>query len=78
MRNVSYCVKNNLCTSCGICEDVCSKNAIKISQRNFMPAPIVDKKKYNDCGLCCFDYREKLSLKFVIRILAYKWQRLVA
>jgi len=52
MKNVSYCVENYLCTGCGICQDVCNSDAIKIGKINHFNAPIIDKEKCNDCGLC--------------------------
>lgn len=39
MHNISYTVKHNLCTGCGICEDICPKNAIAIVRTRGVLSP---------------------------------------
>ena len=48
-NNITYSIKNHLCTGCGICEDVCPKQAITITQMHGEHRPILDK------SLCLVD-----------------------
>lgn len=51
-RNISFVVKERLCTSCGVCSAACPNNCITM-QANFQNSiPIVDDKKCLNCGLC--------------------------
>lgn len=54
MHNISYTVKHNLCTGCGICEDICPKNAIAIVRTRGVYRPSLDKSLClgNKCGRC--------------------------
>lgn len=58
MRNnptVEYIVKKKLCTSCGVCEDVCPKDAIQFSRKKGITVPIIDKDKcinHLGCSKC--------------------------
>lgn len=54
ISNVLYSVNNNLCTGCGICEDICHKKAIIIVRENGIYRPIVDSKTClgDKCGRC--------------------------
>lgn len=53
-RNVTYTVKNKLCTGCGVCEDVCPKHCITITKQQGELRPIVDKPSClgEKCGKC--------------------------
>ena len=52
--NVTYTVKNRLCTGCGICEDVCPKHCIAITKQRGELRPVVDEKSClgEKCGRC--------------------------
>ena len=54
MNNIDFTLKNNLCTGCGVCEDVCPKSAIKITVVNGEHRPVLDKKLClgDRCGKC--------------------------
>lgn len=60
MKNSILEKNNDKCTSCGICEVVCPKNAIKIylNQEGFYE-PKIDEKKCISCGIC-----KKTCIKF--------------
>lgn len=51
-NNVNYIVKQNLCTSCGICAGVCSKKCITFKYGKERNTPVVDDEKCVQCGLC--------------------------
>lgn len=53
-RNVYFTTKNDLCTGCGICEDVCPKHCIVISCINGENKPVVDNNAClgDKCGRC--------------------------
>lgn len=55
--SVAFCAKNNLCTGCGVCRDVCLNHAISIEKANGLNKPVVDATKCkNDMGCSrCFD-----------------------
>ena len=52
--NVTYTVKNELCTGCGVCEDVCPKHCITITKQQGELKPIVDESfcLHEKCGKC--------------------------
>lgn len=52
--NIRDTTTNNLCTGCGVCEDVCPKNCIAITRLNGELRPIVDEEKClgENCGRC--------------------------
>ena len=52
IRNISPIVKNDYCISCGACEQVCTKNAIKYVFRDGLFKPVIDQKKCINCGAC--------------------------
>lgn len=54
MNNINYTVINKLCTGCGICEDICPKQAIQISAVNGEHRPILNKMLClgDKCGRC--------------------------
>ena len=54
LNNITYTVKNNFCTGCGICEDVCPKQAISIVRIHSEHRPRLDKSLClgNKCGRC--------------------------
>lgn len=54
LNNITYTVKNHLCTGCGICEDVCPKQAISIVRIHSEHRPRLDKSLClgNKCGRC--------------------------
>lgn len=54
MNNINKTVRNNLCTGCGICEDVCPTHSIRIECRNGENSPILDEKTClgDKCGRC--------------------------
>ena len=49
--SVKYTIKNNLCTGCGTCEDVCPVSAISIKY-DYENFPIIDTNKCINCGKC--------------------------
>lgn len=51
-QNVEIVVKDGLCTGCGLCQDSCSRNFIKIKHGVDVNYPIVDQKKCIECGVC--------------------------
>lgn len=53
-NNITYTVNNHLCTGCGICEDVCPKQAISITRMHGEHRPILDKSLClgDKCGRC--------------------------
>ena len=53
-KNITYSVQNNLCTGCGICEDVCPKKCISIKRIAGEHRPIVDESQClgTKCGCC--------------------------
>ena len=55
MKNsITYTIDNNLCTGCGICEDVCPTRAIVIKRIGSVYQPTVDESKCLSpkCGRC--------------------------
>lgn len=51
-KNISYVVKYALCMGCGLCYDICSKQAISMSIIKGQNRPVVNSEKCNECGLC--------------------------
>ncbi len=53
-NNITYTVDNLLCTGCGICEDVCPKQAISINRINGEHRPALDNSLClgDKCGRC--------------------------
>lgn len=54
INNINYTLHNNLCTGCGICEDVCPAHAIIIKRIRCEYRPVLDKKIClgEKCGRC--------------------------
>lgn len=52
--NITYTVKNYLCTGCGVCEDVCPKHCISIHKTNGGLRPKIDESAClgEKCGRC--------------------------
>ena len=53
-NNINKTVKNNLCTSCGVCEDVCPTKSIEIKRVNGLLRPILNEETClgDKCGRC--------------------------
>ena len=51
-ENVSYIVKNGLCTSCGICVGICHKKCISMNYGEYNNYPSINNNKCLNCGLC--------------------------
>lgn len=53
-NNIKYTVDNNLCTGCGVCEDVCPTRSIRIEHVNGLFQPILNKETClgDKCGRC--------------------------
>lgn len=53
-NNIGYTVQNRMCIGCGICEDVCPKQAICIIQKDGKYFPVINEKIClgNGCGKC--------------------------
>lgn len=54
VSNISYTVKNKICTGCGVCEDVCPKHAIAIERINGENRPNLNIELClgEKCGRC--------------------------
>ena len=54
MNNINKTVRNNLCTGCGVCEDVCPTNSIRIVCQQGEDKPVLDNKTClgYKCGRC--------------------------
>ena len=54
MNNITYTLKNHLCTGCGICEDVCPKQAIAIVRTKGEHRPVLHPALClgDKCGRC--------------------------
>lgn len=54
INNITYTIQNNLCTGCGICEDVCPKQCIKIICIDGEHRPKIYQEKClgDKCGRC--------------------------
>lgn len=52
--NINHTVQNNLCTGCGICEDICPKHCIKIVLKDGELRPLLDESLClgYKCGRC--------------------------
>lgn len=51
-NNVCHTVKNQMCTGCGVCEDICPKHSITIQRTDGEHRPIVDNDTCSKCGKC--------------------------
>lgn len=51
-RNVTQVVKAGLCLGCGICQDTCPKDCIRIIHGNETNYPHVENEKCIECSLC--------------------------
>ena len=51
-NNVKFTIQNQMCTGCGICEDVCPKHCITIKRMNGEHRPVLDDVVCNKCGKC--------------------------
>lgn len=53
-NNILYTTKNNLCTGCGVCEDVCPTKSIEIKRVNGLLQPILNNETClgDKCGRC--------------------------
>lgn len=53
-KNIQYTVSNDICTGCGICEDVCPKHCITIVRKDGEHRPELDEEKClgDNCGRC--------------------------
>jgi coenzyme F420 hydrogenase subunit beta len=53
--NISFVVRNGLCTGCGTCVGVCPQSAIKMRKREGLYLPLVDSSKCQEdkgCDIC--------------------------
>lgn len=55
--NISYTVRNGLCTGCGICQNICPRNAVSINVRNGLYQPLINEDLCNNRLSChrCYD-----------------------
>ena len=63
------------CCGCGLCEYVCPKNAIKITDTDGFIYPVIDKDLCVDCGLCakkCPFTKEKITESNCLEAYAVK------
>jgi coenzyme F420 hydrogenase subunit beta len=53
-ENVDFVIKNKMCTGCGTCVSMCSRQAIIIDLDNNsgLYQPIIDSNLCNNCGIC--------------------------
>lgn len=51
-NSIAYAVRHDLCTGCGICEDVCKVQAIKIRRVGGENRPQLDQQLCLKCGKC--------------------------
>lgn len=51
-QHVGKVVKNGLCHGCGICQDVCKKDCIRIHHGSLLNHPVVKDEDCVECGLC--------------------------
>ena len=51
-KTVKFTVKNGLCTSCGICKNICPKESISWTTEKGMYFPKVDEKTCIKCAMC--------------------------
>lgn len=52
MKNVGCVVSDGLCTSCGVCQGSCHKDAISFKYGTEINVPLVDATKCVNCGTC--------------------------
>ena len=57
LPNVSFVVRNDLCTGCGVCQGACPSKAVEIVAKDGLFHPIVDSSKCNNSKGChrCYD-----------------------
>lgn len=53
-NNITFTTRNNLCTGCGVCEDVCPKHCITIVRKNGEHRPVLNEALClgDKCGRC--------------------------
>lgn len=51
-ENINEIIKNNLCTSCGVCEAICPTSCIKFKWVNGLKKPKINFDKCINCGRC--------------------------
>lgn len=53
-NNINYTVSNQMCTGCGVCEDICPKHCITIKRIEGEYRPVIDSKEClgDKCGRC--------------------------
>ena len=51
-KNVDYTVSNQMCTGCGVCEDICPKKCINIRRVTGEYKPIINEYLCINCGKC--------------------------
>ena len=73
MESVYKALEN--CCGCALCENVCPKNAITMTEKDGFKYPVINKELCVDCGLCekkCPMNAEKLSQSNCIEAFAVK------
>lgn len=50
--NIEWVCNSDLCHSCGTCQSICPKNAIRIIYKNNSLTPSIDRSKCITCGNC--------------------------
>ena len=51
-KNITFVVKEKLCTSCGVCSVTCPRQCITITNTTQNCIPVVDENDCTGCGLC--------------------------
>lgn len=51
-KNVGQTVRDGLCMGCGVCQDACARQCIRIHHGKDVNEPVVDEKSCTECGLC--------------------------
>ena len=51
-ENIDWVVKSGLCLGCGICQDACPSNCIKILHGSKSIRPVIDSNRCIECGIC--------------------------
>lgn len=52
MNSVQFTAESGLCSSCGLCKNVCPSKAISYDRVKGLYIPVVDEKKCISCGIC--------------------------